>query len=162
MSETDVNYNAFHDPDVGESNQTLKLNSKKSRYAKTESQPGPTAQEFDQAVSDYNSKDLDFTNKIAELAVQYRTCVTDKTLKNNQSPIKKDFENKVIRELTDLGLALNNDQNKPEGIGSMGMISMLMQTVLTQRDQINQLSFNVETLRKELAKLNKEEKSSGE
>jgi hypothetical protein len=63
----------------------------------------------------------------------------DKTLPDNKGPAKKDMEKQVIKQLVDLGLQLNNDQNKPEGIGSIGLINLTMQLMLEQRNRINEL-----------------------
>jgi len=64
-------------------------------------------------------------------------------------PIQKDLESDVARQIVDISLALNNDQTKPEGIGSAGCIMLLLRSVLIQRDIINELSYKVSVMEKQ-------------
>ena len=43
---------------------------------------------------------------------------------------------------------MNNDSNQPEGAGSIGLESLLLHTVLIQRDKINELEFEINKMKK--------------
>jgi hypothetical protein len=83
-------------------------------------------------------------NKVSELGVKFKNFINDKTLKQNKSQAKINEEKLVIKELSDIAVLLNSDQNQPEGIGSVGISVLLMQLILLQRDKINELEHIIE------------------
>lgn len=153
-----INYNAFQeadDEDLKENaNQGLKLSAKKSRFAKKEDEPRPpTQEEFEQQVKKFKAKDINQRNKIAQLSSQYKGIILDKTHEDNKSPIQKDLEASIIKELTGIGLQLNNDQDQPEGIGSIGLCNLLLQANILQRDAINRMGYDIARLNRAVAQL---------
>lgn len=153
-----INYNAFSDDTVENLPQQstgLKENiANKSRFAKpANAPPKRTASDFDHDVAEHQRKDIDIRNKAAELSTKYRSLLKDKTLEQNKGPNKRDLENQVIAQLCDIGIRLNNDQVKPEGVGSIGLINLLLRAVLIQRDTINDLGYKVFKLQSALSEL---------
>jgi len=153
-----VNYNAFQTDDKDHlkenANQGLKLSAKKSRFAKKDDEPTPpTQEEFEKEVRQFKARDMDQRNKIAQLSSQYKGILLDRTHEDNKSPIQKELEASIIKELANLGLMLDNDQDQPEGIGSIGLCNLLLQANILQRDTINSLSYDVARLSRVVANL---------
>jgi hypothetical protein len=156
-----VNYNAFQVDDKDHikenANQGLRLSAKKSRFAKNEDeQKSPTKEEFEKEVRQFKARDMDQRNKIAQLSSQYKGILLDKTHEDNKSPIQKDLEASIIKELATLGLQLDNDQDQPEGIGSIGLCNLLLQANILQRDVINKISYEIVKLNRTVAQLHRQ------
>lgn len=92
---------------------------------------------------------------IFKLSNQFMSFIKDKTLLENKSPIQTDLEADIPRQIVELGLKLDNDETKAEGIGSAGSIMLILRCLLTQRNNINELGFKVENLEKEIHSLKK-------
>ena len=139
-----VNYNAFVDDseEIQKQNPKIKESlAKKSRFVNET--PKQTSVDFDHKVAEFKQQDVEIKNKIADLSTKYRNIIKDQTLEENKGPAAKTFEKEVIKQLCDVGLRLNNDSSQPEGIGSIGLTSLLLNIILIQRDTINSLSFQV-------------------
>jgi hypothetical protein len=108
---------------------------------------------FEKKAADHFENDQDLKNKIFNLSNQFTTFVKDKTLSQNKSPIQLDIEKDVSRQIVDIGLQLNNDESKPEGIGSAGCIMLLLRCTLAQRDIINELGYKINFLEKKILNL---------
>jgi hypothetical protein len=143
METEKVNYNAFLEEtaEVSKVNPNLKIGNQKSMFNKEKE---PTQNDFESAVSDYKHNHLNIMNKVSELGVKFKNFINDKTLKQNKSQAKINEEKLVIKELSDIAVLLNSDQNQPEGIGSVGISVLLMQLILLQRDKINELEHIIE------------------
>lgn len=146
-----INYNAFSDDNVNDIDHPVSgLKSslaKKSRFSRPEdNMPKRTKADFDQEVSQHQKGELEIRNKAAEVSMKFKSLLKDKTVPENRSPLKKDLEEQIIKQLCDVGLKLNGDQNQPEGVGSIGLLNLMMHTILIQRDEINQLSYKVNKL----------------
>ena len=152
-----VNYNAFQD-DVEEvkvkENQGLKLSSERSRFSKQDPK-GPSEEEFKKEVREYKQRDMDVKLRIADLTNKYKGILMDRTVDDNKSPIQKDLEASVVSELVQVGLQLDNDQDQPEGVGSIGLCNLLLQVNLLQRNTINKISYDVAVLTQMVTDLTK-------
>ena len=140
-----VNYNAFKDDERQISKQGVKLDNSNSMFS------GKTfkSTQFDESVSDdFIKKDADFRQKALTFATAYKKAIQDKTLPDNKGTIGKDEEKSLIKDLINLATDINNDQTQPEGVGSSGLNSLLLQVCLYQRDQINELLYRVQKLEK--------------
>lgn len=158
-----INYNAFKDDSIQieeKKNQGLKISNKKSMFDQEKAKVSQS--DFEEAVSEFKQKDNDIRNKIADLSIKYKSFFNDKTLKKNQSVIKRELEQGTIRELSEIATQLNMDQSKPEGIGSVGLATLLMQVVLVQRDTINDLAYQVAKLKEFVLETKESSKSSDE
>ena len=146
-----VNYNAFRDDEsdsLPEGNTGLKISGNKSRYAKDPDEKNPTTEDFENAVVGMKNTELDVKNRIADASTKYRSLIKDRTVSENKSPLKQSLEQEVVKELSDLGLHLNNDQSRPEGIGSIGLCNLLMQINFQQRDRMNNLAYEIVKLKR--------------
>jgi len=154
-----VNYNAFRDDEsdsLPEGNTGLKISGNKSRYAKDPDEQKSTTEDFENAVAGMKNNEMEVKNRIADASTKYRALIRDRTVSENKSPLKASLEKEVVKELSDLGLQLNNDQSRPEGIGSIGLCNLLMQINFQQRDRINNLAYEVVKLKRIIEKLAQE------
>ena len=125
-------------------NSGIKLDNKRSRFANKVG-----GEEFEKKATEHFENDEEIKKKAFQLSSQFVSFIKDKTLPENKGPIQKDLESDVARQIVDISLALNNDQTKPEGIGSAGCIMLLLRSVLIQRDIINELSYKVSIMEKQ-------------
>lgn len=138
----------FEDEEDFNQNNNIKLDAKKSRFNKQLIEKNARKQSLKDKVEDIQEKNNSIEVKAFELSSQYVSFLYDKTLNENKSPIKIDFEKEIINNLSELALNLNNDESKPEGIGSVGLNTLLLKCLLKQRDIINELSYEVHNLKK--------------
>lgn len=140
-----VNYNAFVDHDERTPKQSLKIDNSKSKFAK---QPKPSHADFEKSVQTKISADNEIKAKIVDSTKKYWASIKDQKLTENKDSIEAAAEKDVVQTLSSLALDLNNDESKPEGIGSVGLNQLLLQVCLHQRDQINSLAYRVQQLEK--------------
>jgi hypothetical protein len=152
--EENINYNAFLESDDEDSNLKNGLKDdilkRKSRFSSNDKKI-PSKVQFDESVKSSRVNDNSIIASIAGLTSRYKGYILDKTLTNNKNPLTKEEESETIKALCDVGLNLNEDQNQREGIGSIGLNSLLLKSVLTQRDKINELSYEIHNLKKILS-----------
>lgn len=140
-----VNYNAFgEDFFEPEKNGTSGLKISNKIQPKTK----PTTADFESAISAHNKSEIASAEKISKATLQYKAMINDHTLIENKTPLSKNLESESIKTLTEIATALNTDQNQPEGIGAVGLCSLLLQVNLIQRDQINKLNFELSKMKK--------------
>jgi hypothetical protein len=157
MNKTQVTTHAFksgsHTNVKPEYNKGIKLKQESKLAERMENK-----ENFEKKAAEHFENDQDLKNKIFNLSNQFISFVRDKTLQENKSPIQLDLEKDVARQIVDIGLQLNNDETKPEGIGSAGCIMLLLRCVLAQRDIINDFGYKINNLEKKI--LNLENKPS--
>jgi|ERR1019366_2748170 hypothetical protein len=89
-----------------------------------------------------------YKNRMQELVPRFRSMIEDKILPQNKSLISKDLEQEVLNKLITVASEMNEDEAQPEAIGAVSLSMLLMKMLLLQRDIINNLSFKVERLEK--------------
>ena len=77
----------------------------------------------------------------------------DKVLPDNKTSINLDIEREIIDSLASLYTEINQDDSQPEGIGSLAMATLGIKTLLSQRDKINKLSYEINVLKSNLESL---------
>ena len=130
-------------------NNGVKLDPNKSRFKPKEKKK--TQEDFEKEIADVQQKDEYLKNKAIQLSNRYHDAVDDKTLPENRGVLGKDVENEMINDLSQLALHLNNDEHQPEGIGSVGVLTVLLHAVLSLRDRVNLVAYNTEQHFKKLA-----------
>jgi hypothetical protein len=88
----------------------------------------------------------------AFFATAFFAAIKDRTLPENKSIQDKEHEKEVLNNLAKVANVLNNDETQPEGIGSVALIKLLLETVLYQRDLINILGYNTSVLDSKIKK----------
>lgn len=110
--------------------------------------PAAKAQSFDQRSSEAHQEQQRLKQEIAATAEKFIGLIKDSTLKENKSNLVLSVEQQVVNDLANLGTRMNNDPMiQEEGMGSTGLIVILMKTVLHQRDKINALAYEVHKLK---------------
>jgi hypothetical protein len=133
--------NAFEeDEKIPEMNSGLKI---KNKNQTLKSSPSSLEEDAYKLVKNKNEINV----KIAELSAKYMSFVRDKTITDNKSANDTSNEKAVINNLINLCLALNADETEPEGIGSIGLCSLLSHAILEQRNIINDLKYEIHKLK---------------
>lgn len=110
----------------------------------------PTQEEFDKKVQAAHQQMANYKQKAAELAIQFKKIVEDKTLFENKNIFSNEVEKEVLSKMIQLAVEINNDPNEKEGMGSLSWITLLFKTVLLQRDRLNKLEYNLFQLEKKI------------
>lgn len=119
----------------------------------------PSKEEFEKKAAAVNEQLNSYTDRAAELSIQFKKVLEDKTLLQNKTILSTDLEREVIGKLTQLGIDMNTDENEKEGMGGIGLIALLFRSILIQRDKINSLEYankQLEVRMQEIEKATKE------
>lgn len=133
-----------------------KLDNRKSRFASKSLQK----KNFMEQVRDHAEDNLDKNQKMFQLGLRYLEIMKDQTLPENRGPIEKNIEQEVLGNLVNFAVQINNDDNEPEGNGSMAIINLLLKTALINRDNQNKALFKISLLEKEIRELKVELKNA--
>lgn len=138
-----VNYNAFlDDPNVEPPRKSgLRIDSEKSKF-----KPTVNRESFDERLQKHIKNEEDLKSLSVEVASAFFAAIKDRTLPENKTIQNKESEREILNNLAKIANALNNDETQPEGIGSVALIKLLLETVLYQRDLINILGYNTSVL----------------
>ena len=128
----------------------LKLDSKKSMFSKKASPPPPS---FEDHAKEVHSLAEQRKIRGFELSQKFLGVLQDKTLVSNKGPSEKGLEKEVIKGLVEFALELNNDHNEKEGIGSVGMITLIFNSLLKMRDNYNMMEYRLSESEREVARL---------
>ena len=129
----------------------VKLNNNQSVF-KDSIRDNEANQNFDGKADRAFLKNESYKQKGYDLAIRFRKLIEDQTLRQNKTELSNKIEKDVLTELVKLAVDMNKDENQEEGMGSMGVIIILLRTCLAQRDQINELSYKFDQLSKEIKK----------
>ena len=125
-----------------------KVSSQQSMF---EGQPKkPTQDEFDKRVNQIQDRSSSYKARAAELASQFNSTMSDKTLKQNKNVFAREMERELLTKMIQLAIDVNNDPNEQEGMGSLSWITLLFKTCLSQRDRLNNLEYFVTQLEKKI------------
>ena len=127
----------------------VKLDSSKSRFQPKENKK--TQEDFEKEIAEAQNKEEYLKNQAMKLSGRFMDAIADKTLPDNRGVIGKDVERELVNELSTLALTLNNDEHQPEGIGSVGVIPVLLNVVLAMRDRMNIIAYYTEEHFKKLS-----------
>lgn len=132
-------------PEATKITKGTKLNNDKSMFSKVK----VDKESFEAAADKYIGGLQERDKQAVELARQFINIIKDKTLPENKSKVAENVERELKNKLLNLGIDINNDENEEnDGMGSMAIISLLIKTVLLQRDTINLLDYRLYKLEK--------------
>jgi len=115
----------------------------------------PSQEDFDHKVQKIQETNSGYKAKAAELALQFRKLLEDKTLLQNKNVFARELEKEILTNMAELAIEINNDPHEQEGMGSLGWVILLLKTVLSQRDRINNLEYTISLLDKKIEQFNK-------
>ena len=131
--------------------QKVKLKQVSSQKSMFDNMPKKTTpQEFQQQVHAQQDKSNSYKVRASKLAVEFGKIMGDKTLPQNKSIFSQEAELEVLTNMVQLAIEINNDDNEPEGMGSLGWIALLFRTCLVQRDRANQTEYRLEQVEKKI------------
>lgn len=124
----------------------LKLQNSNSMFANVVKKP--TQQELHNNVQQMQEKSQGYKERAADLALQFRKMLDDKTLLQNKNVFLIDLEREVLLKIAHLTSEMNLDEEEDDGsgVGSIGMITLLLRCLLIQRDKINELDYSLNQL----------------
>lgn len=122
----------------------VKLKNSKSMFANKPKKP--SKEDFERAASEANNKLNSHNDKAMELSLAFKKILEDKTLSENKNIFATDVEMETLGGLVALGIDMNTDENETEGMGSIGLITLLLRCTLIQRDKINASDFKLHTM----------------
>ena len=127
----------------------IKLDNKKSRFKPAEEVP--PEYNFEERAEALQQKIEARNKKGIELASLFMTLMRSKILGENRSSVADQSEGDLRKELITWLVEINNDPDEElDGMGSAGIITLLLKTFFIQRDKINGLEYRLEQLEKEL------------
>lgn len=138
--------------DPEELNKGLKVDSSKSMFKSTKLEES-SSESFEEEIKEYENKERVLANRTLESSMKFRDVLNDKTLLENKPQKDKYYEKEIMRELCQVALEMNNDENKPEGAGSVGLHGLILNMLLLQRNTINELHYKIFKLTKKVEEL---------
>jgi hypothetical protein len=137
---------------ISKKNVGVKLNNSKSMVNSLPKKP--SKDEFVKKATEVNETLNTYTLRAADLASKFKKVLEDKNLVQNKSLFALEAERDLLSNLVQLAVDMNNDQHEQEGMGAVGLITLLLRTALIQRDKINQLEYNYSLLEKRIRDIN--------
>lgn len=128
----------------------LKLKNKKSSIPNKKKE---SEARFDQVANEYMKEQQELIKKTSALSKDFLKLIIDKTLDECKTPIVKDVEKEIINNLVNISLVVNQDEQKPEGYGSVAMINLLFKALLLQRDVVNKYAYEMSLQKKQIKDL---------
>lgn len=120
----------------------------------------PSQEDFEKKVKDVQENNNSYKQRAAELAIQFKKIVEDKTLPQNKNVFAQELEREVLSKMIQLAVEINNDPNEQEGMGSLGWITLLFKINLMQRDKINNIEYKISLLERKIENLSLKETQS--
>lgn len=110
----------------------------------------PSQEDLDKRVRGMQEQDFSFKKRTAELAIQFRKLMDDKTLPQNKSIFAAEMEKEVLSSIIQLAAEINDHPDEGEGMGSLSWIAQLFKTCLGQRDRMNRMEYALFQLEKKI------------
>lgn len=134
--------------------QTVKIDNKKSRYGRQMEEKAEAEQikiAFEKRAEEAHEKMLNRNQQLFELGKQFVEIMRDKTLPVNKGPLQQSLERETLDKLLHFAEEVNNDELETrEGMGSIGLFTLMFRVNLLMRDKCNALEYRVEQLEKAL------------
>lgn len=126
----------------------LKIDNANSMFANMPKKP--SQQDFERKVQESQKRSRDYKERAAELALNFKKMLDDKTVPQNKPIFANELERDTLGKFAQLAIDMNLDDQEEEGMGSVGLITLLFRCLLIQRDKINVLDYSVNQLEKQL------------
>lgn len=131
-------------------NKSIKISNNKSRFAQQRDRKA----KFDEYAKEVHNRREGYQYEAIKLGQEFNKFFKDKTLPENKGPLEKSFELEIINKLISYAIAVNNDEAEPQdGMGSVAIITLLINVVLRLKDQQNHYEYNHHLLKQEIASL---------
>lgn len=108
-----------------------------------DSQPKkPRQSDFDIQIKEREANENSYKSEMRKLVLDFSSAMDNKTLAENKTVISKSFEKELMEKFITLAQKINSDENEPEGMGSLGLITVLIATCFSIRDKLNLQEYN--------------------
>ncbi len=131
----------------------LKLNNKNSAVSALPKKPNPEL--FEKQAKEAFDRGEEYKQKAFDLAIKYKKSLESTVLVENKDPRSKQEEIEIINGLANLAMEMNNDDSQDEGVGSVGVITLILKLMLFQRDVLNKNSYDIDKLSKDVVTLSR-------
>lgn len=129
-----------------------KVSSQKSIFDKMAKKLSPNIDEVARGVE---KKKLTYKEIAADLSLQFKKAMSDKTLPENKNVFQIEAEQEMLSKMVKLAVDVNTDENEDEGMGSLMWVILLLKTNLNLRSQINLLEYELARQKNVVNKLEK-------
>lgn len=131
----------------------IKLDRSKSKFAK---QPDTKVQ-FQKQAEDVHEHLQQARVDAVQLGQEFMKFFNSKILPDNIGPIEKSFQQEIMKKLINFAIETNNDPyQEQDGMGSVGMITLLFNSLFKIKNKCNLLEYSYEQLASKVAGLEKE------
>jgi hypothetical protein len=116
--------------------------------------PGPTRKQvFDKVATASHERSEEYKRRAYELGKSFVRIIEDRKLVSQKGPTAKSVEAQALNELLMLGAEMNMDETQEEGMGSIGVITLLIKGLILQRDRNNEMSYRLDQMEKNIRSL---------
>lgn len=115
---------------------------------KAENKEQPTVKQFDDKVDEIVDQQRKNKEKAALSVLKFKKDFDSKTLAENKSVIVKEMERSNLKELLELISSLNQDENEPEGTGSLVGMTLILTLMNSLRDRLNSIEHRLVEINK--------------
>lgn len=109
--------------------------------------------DFDKDAKEAFERTEEYKERAFELGKQFKRIIEDKTLPANKGHIGQGVESEALQKLIQLGIEMNVDETQLEGMGSMGINTLLLKGLIMQRDRINVLEHVLQKIEKSIQQI---------
>lgn len=106
----------------------------------------PSREDFERKANAANNQLNSYNTRALDLSLAFKKALEDKTLPQNKNIIAVELEKELLGSMGQLAVDMNTDENEIEGMGSVGLNSLLLRCLLLQRDRMNTMEFALRTL----------------
>lgn len=108
---------------------------------------------FDERAEETITHKNEQEGQVIEIITRFIKVSNDKTLASNRGHIAADVEREIRQDLLEVAQELNNDETVLDnGKGSIVAISVLTKVLMSYRDRLNQLEYELHQMKREQAK----------
>lgn len=107
-------------------------------------------EDFEDKVKEIEKRKQKYRQTIANLSLQFKKIIEDKTLIQNKNELSKTIEADTLKEIVELAGKINADQNEQEGMGSLLLCTILLKALIIFRDRENSLEYKLHLLEKRI------------
>lgn len=110
---------------------------------------------LDEVARSVERQKLTYKEIAAELSLQFKKAMADKTLAENKNIFQIEAEQEMLSKMVKLAVNVNTDENEEEGMGSLMWVILLLKTNLNLRNKVNSLEYELIQQKSAVTKLEK-------
>ena len=131
----------------------LRNSSLKLKPSRTRLEQKQVRQDFQKQVMTTHKRLEGHLKSAYELGVEFTRLMADTRVPENIGPYDRSFEKEIVRKLINYAITVNTDNQEQEGMGSVSLITLLLNTMFKMRDKMNQGSYEQHLLERRVQQL---------